>query len=122
MPKLLTPEERARRRAEKEAEKEAKLLSAEELRKRRAEIYGNTPGAKNVVAGLKTRRTAKTLAEGRRPKTTAPKTGKQISVRLANDVEEFALKHTPIAAYINELIRRDMLAQNNNTDENITEN
>lgn len=115
MPKLITPEERAKRRAEKEA----KLLSAEELRKRRAEIYGNTPGAKNVVAGLKTRRTAKTLAEGRRTKTTAPKTGKQISVRLANDVEEFALQHTPIAAYINELIRRDMLAQNNNTDENI---
>lgn len=122
MPKLVTPEERARRRAEAQAEKEAKLLSAEELRKRRAAIYGDTPGAKNVVASLKTRRTAKTLAEGRRPKATAPKTGKQICVRLANDVEEFALTHTPIAAYINELIRRDMLAQNNNTDENITEN
>lgn len=122
MPKLITPEERARRRAEAQAEKEAKLLSAEELRKRRAAIYGDTPGAKNIVASLKTRRTAKTLAEGRRQKASVPKTGKQICVRLANDVEEFALTHTPIAAYINELIRRDMLAQNNNTDENITEN
>lgn len=119
MPKLLTPEERAKRRAEKEAEKEAKLLSADELRKRRAEIYGNTPGAKNVVAGLKTKRTAKTLAEGRKPKERKNKPKRAVAFRLDLDVEEFALQHTPIAAYINELIRRDMLAQNNNTDENI---
>lgn len=114
MPKLLTPEEREERRALSQAAKEAKALPADELKKRRAEIYGKTPGAKKVVAGLKTTRTAKTLAEGRKQKSTAYKpAGRQISVRLAADVEDFALSHSPIASYINELIRRDMLAQQN---------
>lgn len=120
MPKLLTWAERMARKEAAEAAKEAKLLPPEELAARRAEIY-DTPAKKRIAEKLKTRRTAKTLAEGRKkmePKEN--KAGKQICVRLAYDVEEFALTHKPLAPYINELIRRDMLAQKESTNEDIT--
>lgn len=122
MPKLLTWAERVARKEAAEAAKEAKLLPPEELAARRAEIY-DTPAKKRIAEKLKTRRTAKTLAEGRKRKEPKKdKSGKIVSVRLAYDVEEFALSHKPVATYINELIRRDMLAQKESTNEDITEN
>lgn len=117
MPKLLSWSEKKARKEAAEAAKEAKLLSPEELAARRAIIY-NTPAKKRIAKKLKTRRTSKTLAEGRKPnKPRENKAGKQVCVRLAHDVEAFALTHSPLAPYINELIRRDMLAQQNTTNE-----
>lgn len=105
-----------------EAAKEAKLLPPEELAARRAEIY-DTPAKKRIAEKLRTRRTAKTLAEGRKRKEPKKdKAGKMVTVRLAHDVEQYALTHKPLAPYINELIRRDMLAQKDTANENITEN
>lgn len=122
MPKLLTWSEKQARKQAAEAAKEAKLLPPEELEARRAEIY-DTPAKKRIAEKLKTRRTAKTLAEGRKQKKPKEdKAGKMVSVRLAYDVEAFALLHKPLAPYINELIRRDMLAQQNNENEDIPEN
>lgn len=122
-----------RRQAAAEAKQYARLLKKEierqtpappEVQARRAEIYGDTPGAEAQIAKLRSHRTAKTLAEGRKKKAPKPnKTGKQICVRLAADVEEFAISHTPLAAWINELIRREMNAtQTNENNENEIQN
>lgn len=112
MPKLITAAEREQRRRDKQAAKEAKLLPPDELKERRRAIYGNTKAARRIIKGLKTQRTAKTLAEGRKPKTPkASKKGtKQICVLLDIDVEAWALTHSPMAKYINDLIRADMMA------------
>ncbi len=120
MPKLLSWSEKHARKLAAKAAKEAALLPPDELKKRRAQIYGTTPYANKAIAELKTRRTAKTLSEGRKQAASSPRTAKQISVRLALDVEEFAISHTPMAAYINDLIRRDMMAQKDKDNETDT--
>lgn len=122
MPKLLSWSEKQARKEAELAAKEAKLLPPEELAARRAEIY-DTPAKKRIAAKLKTRRTAKTLAEGRKRKEPKKdKAGKMVTIRLAYDVEEFAVSHKPLAPWINELIRREMLAQKDTANENISEN
>ena len=115
MPKILSEEEKARRAAEKAATQ----LSPAKLRKRREAIYGTSEAGQRKIAALKTNGIRKTLAEGRKSSPHSDRsTGVQKSLRLDLDIQDFALSHTPFARYVNELIRRDMLAQQTPTNEN----